>query len=430
MAEVFLRKYGVEGTVPFELYEIDGVDFRTDAASASGDININRDEAVEEQLDADAFVDEGRGYSLVLSIAETTAKRIHVWVVDQTSPKAWLDRDFIVETYGNASAQHPFDLGTATVSVTNLADASAGKLDDILDGTGGTGIKVSTLETTGATTLASLSVTGQLDAGNVLVDGTTVFTGATTFTGAVALDSTLAIAGASTLASLSVTGQLDAGNVLVDGTTVFTGTTTFTGAVALSSTLAIAGASTLASLSVTGQLDAGSVLVDAGMDVVGALSANSLLIDTTTTLTGNVSLGGTLGVTGTTTLTGAVSMPAGLTADITGTIDTATNVGTCTTNTDMVTEPPTAAAIVNEWETQSQADPTGFHVNTMEILSTTADDILYPDKEIDLTTDPAQGQVIYKKAGTATVLETKDLFQPGGAAVTTTDHKIAKEVQE
>lgn len=31
---------------------------------------------------------------------------------------------------------------------------------------------------------------------------------------------------------------------------------------------------------------------------------------------------------------------------------------------------PTAAAIVNEWETQSQADPTGFHVNLQEIGGT------------------------------------------------------------
>lgn len=47
-----------------------------------------------------------------------------------------------------------------------------------------------------------------------------------------------------------------------------------------------------------------------------------------------------------------------------------------TTNTDMVTEPPTAAAIVDEWETQSQADPTGFHVNLLEIggQSQTAND--------------------------------------------------------
>ena len=49
-------------------------------------------------------------------------------------------------------------------------------------------------------------------------------------------------------------------------------------------------------------------------------------------------------------------------------------IGTVTTNTDMrgtdganTTTPPTAAAIVNEWESQSQADPTGFHVNVLEI---------------------------------------------------------------
>lgn len=35
------------------------------------------------------------------------------------------------------------------------------------------------------------------------------------------------------------------------------------------------------------------------------------------------------------------------------------------------TTPPTAAAIVNEWETQSQADPTGFHVNIKEADSQT-----------------------------------------------------------
>jgi len=40
------------------------------------------------------------------------------------------------------------------------------------------------------------------------------------------------------------------------------------------------------------------------------------------------------------------------------------------------TTPPTAAAIVNEWETQSQADPTGFHVNVLEVggTSQTAND--------------------------------------------------------
>jgi len=38
---------------------------------------------------------------------------------------------------------------------------------------------------------------------------------------------------------------------------------------------------------------------------------------------------------------------------------------------DFNTTVPTAAAVVNEWETQSQADPTGFHVNVLEIAGTT-----------------------------------------------------------
>jgi len=76
------------------------------------------------------------------------------------------------------------------------------------------------------------------------------------------------------------------------------------------------GATTFATFSVTGQLDAGSVLIDAGMDIVGAFSVNSLLVDTTTTLSGNVSLGGTLGVTGISTFTGAVN--AAITGNITG----------------------------------------------------------------------------------------------------------------
>jgi len=45
-------------------------------------------------------------------------------------------------------------------------------------------------------------------------------------------------------------------------------------------------------------------------------------------------------------------------------------VDTTTANTDMVAAAPTAAAIVNEWETQSQADPTGFHVNVLEVGGT------------------------------------------------------------
>jgi hypothetical protein len=117
LASHYLRKYGAEAIIPFELYKLDGTGLKTDAASATGDITLYRDEGSNEVLDADAFVDEGVSYSLVLSATEMTAKHIIVHIIDQSSPQVWLDKVLIVETYGNASAQHIFDLGLATQSV-------------------------------------------------------------------------------------------------------------------------------------------------------------------------------------------------------------------------------------------------------------------------------------------------------------------------
>jgi hypothetical protein len=68
-----------------------------------------------------------------------------------------------------------------------------------------------------AATFASLSITGQLDAGNVLVDGTAVLTGAITL-GAVS-GTTLALSGAVTAASVTLSGTLQAATIVSTGTT-------------------------------------------------------------------------------------------------------------------------------------------------------------------------------------------------------------------
>jgi len=112
MNGVYLRKYGVETTVNFELFEIDGIDFRIDAAHVAGDSKIMKDEGAEGNT-ANGFSDEGQAYSLVLTATEMQAARIVVYLVDQTAPKAWLDRTLVIETYGHASAQHPFVLATS-----------------------------------------------------------------------------------------------------------------------------------------------------------------------------------------------------------------------------------------------------------------------------------------------------------------------------
>ena len=136
MGSIYLRKYGVATTVDFCLYELDGTDLQVAAVHAAGDIAMMKDEG-NEAAPAAGFVDEGTGYSLALAIAEMQAARITLYIIDQTSPKAWLDKVLIIETYGNASAQHPFDLATATqdVNLTQIGGVaqSATDLKDFAD---------------------------------------------------------------------------------------------------------------------------------------------------------------------------------------------------------------------------------------------------------------------------------------------------------
>jgi hypothetical protein len=116
MADHYLRKYATATIVDFALYKLDGTGLKVDAASATHDIKIMKDEGNEADTTADAFVDEGQGYSLALTATEMTAARIVIYIVDQGT-QVWLDKCLIIETYGNASAQHAFDLATATQNV-------------------------------------------------------------------------------------------------------------------------------------------------------------------------------------------------------------------------------------------------------------------------------------------------------------------------
>ena len=107
----FLRKYGVETTIPFTLFEVDGVAFRVDAVAATADTTIQINEATALSC-TNLFVDRGTGYSQTLTAAEMTGARIVVYIVDSAT-KVWLDDSYVVETYGHPSAMHPFDLGTS-----------------------------------------------------------------------------------------------------------------------------------------------------------------------------------------------------------------------------------------------------------------------------------------------------------------------------
>ena len=106
MSKVILRKYGEATTFNFDLFEIDGIDFKIDAVHVSGDTKLMKNEGAEANT-TNGFTDEGQGYSIVLTATEMEHARGKLYIVDQGT-KAWLDTGLIIETYGHASAQHPF----------------------------------------------------------------------------------------------------------------------------------------------------------------------------------------------------------------------------------------------------------------------------------------------------------------------------------
>lgn len=126
--QTYLRKYGAEATINFVLYDTTGAAFKTDAVHAAGDLTRMADEGAE-GAPTNGFTDEGIGYSLVLTAAEMQAARVVIYVIDQGT-KVWLDTAVLIETYGHASAQHAFDLGTASIAQTGDAYAAVGSLND------------------------------------------------------------------------------------------------------------------------------------------------------------------------------------------------------------------------------------------------------------------------------------------------------------
>lgn len=124
-----LRKYGVQATFYFPLIERGVLDFNDDpAVFAAGDTKISKDGGAFNNTDNNPS-HEGNGvYSLVLTATEMQAALNVVTIIDQTNPKAWEDQALVVSTYGDASAQHAFDLDTATV---NLSAATEAQIDAI-----------------------------------------------------------------------------------------------------------------------------------------------------------------------------------------------------------------------------------------------------------------------------------------------------------
>lgn len=147
-----LRKYNVAATILFTLIVEGSQDFFTGAAPVAGDVKIVKDEGASANT-TNLPVHEGNGiWSLLLTATEMQAARIAITIIDATATKIFEDQMLVLDTYGNASAQHAFDLDLAEQSV-NLARWLA-SVPSVLSGSG----KVQTdLEEWRGTTPAALT---------------------------------------------------------------------------------------------------------------------------------------------------------------------------------------------------------------------------------------------------------------------------------
>lgn len=179
------RPYATAATLNFYLLDIDGVDFKEDAAHASGDTVIMKDEGTPANT-TNGFVDEGDSYSLALSSGELTAARVTVSVKDQGT-KAWLDTCFIIETYGTSgSAQHSTTvsaLAADTITATAIATDAIGATEIAADAVGASEIAADAIgaseiatDAIGAAEIAANAITSSeiadssIDAGAIAAD--------------------------------------------------------------------------------------------------------------------------------------------------------------------------------------------------------------------------------------------------------------------
>lgn len=103
MAKQIYAKYGQQLIIEYQLYNPDGVDFKTDAVYEVGDVKIKKDSGAEVNT-TNGFEDIGQNYNQVIEGSELEGAVITLIIVDQTDPKVWLDDSVEILTYGHPNA--------------------------------------------------------------------------------------------------------------------------------------------------------------------------------------------------------------------------------------------------------------------------------------------------------------------------------------
>lgn len=123
-----LRKYGVATDVYVPMIKAGVQDFAqaADWTPAAGDTKISKDGAALANLGSNPSHIGSGVWKFTFTATEMQAAKIFVAVVDSAT-KAVEDQAILIDTYGNASAEHAFDLDTATQSV-SVASIGAGAI--------------------------------------------------------------------------------------------------------------------------------------------------------------------------------------------------------------------------------------------------------------------------------------------------------------
>lgn len=119
---MFLSKYGVARHIYIPIPKAGSANHAVSAdwTPAAGDVKISKDggaTANVTNLPTAIAMGNSTIWDFSLTLTELTAAQVVVTIADSAT-KAVDDTGFIVETYGNASAQHALDLGTALASQT------------------------------------------------------------------------------------------------------------------------------------------------------------------------------------------------------------------------------------------------------------------------------------------------------------------------
>lgn len=118
---MFLSKYGVARHIYVPMVKRAVADFAVGAdwTPSAGDVKISKDGGafanVTNLPTVIASANTGAVWDFSLTATEMQAAQVTV-VISDAATKAVEDQSFIIQTFGNASAQMPLDLGTATIN--------------------------------------------------------------------------------------------------------------------------------------------------------------------------------------------------------------------------------------------------------------------------------------------------------------------------